>query len=209
MVEVTLSEFAIPTLQSFSGGLDEFVLKRLQHASNSALVQLAEHLGYSKAKIVAPHDGAGIWDQGQLRVFHPICQNTRLDSKSSEVSFEVRHFCVRSAQLLARLFGLLQRSATQMDDIQAIAMHSVVYREALLQAMMEFIPQSQGLPIETYRGMAVIVDDGLQITGTATTPFFTTVLLGYGAVGYAASAPRAVAPRLGRNRGKHCAYKRS
>ena len=72
MVEVTLSEFAIPTLQSFSGGLDEFVLKRLQHASNSALVQLAEHLGYSKAKIVAPHDGADIWDQGQLRVFYPF-----------------------------------------------------------------------------------------------------------------------------------------
>jgi hypothetical protein len=45
----------------------------------------------------------------------------------------------------------------RLEDVKAIAMHS----EALQNDLIEFIPQSQGLPIKTFRGLAVILDDNL------------------------------------------------
>lgn len=49
----------------------------------------------------------------------------------------------------------------RLEDVKAIAMHSAIYSEALKNDLIEFIPQSQGLPIKTFRGMAVIMDDNL------------------------------------------------
>jgi hypothetical protein len=74
----------------------------------------------------------------------------------------------------------------RLDDAKAIAMHSAIYTEALKSDLIEFIPQSQGLPIKTFRGLAVILDDNL----TPATGVYTTIILGPGAVGFAAAAPR-------------------
>ena len=65
-------------------------------------------------------------------------------------------------------------------------MHSDIYRAALKADLIAFIPQSQGAPIRTYRGLAVIVDDGLPSAGGN----YTTALFGPGAVGFGVSAPR-------------------
>jgi hypothetical protein len=43
----------------------------------------------------------------------------------------------------------------RLEDCKAIAMHSAIYTEALKNDLIEFIPQSQGLPIKTFRGLAV------------------------------------------------------
>lgn len=74
----------------------------------------------------------------------------------------------------------------RLEDVKAIAMHSAIYTEALTNDLIEFIPQSQGLPIKTFRGMAVILDDNLSPSAGV----YTTVLLGNGAVGFAVSEPR-------------------
>jgi hypothetical protein len=74
----------------------------------------------------------------------------------------------------------------RLDDIKAIAMHSAVYTEALTNDLIEFIPQSQGLPIKTFRGMAVILDDNLSPSAGV----YTTILMGFEAVGYAVTEPR-------------------
>lgn len=74
----------------------------------------------------------------------------------------------------------------KLDDVKAIAMHSAIYTEALKNDLIQFIPQSQGLPIRTFRGMAIIIDDNL----TPAAGVYTTVLMGNGAVGFAASEPR-------------------
>jgi Major capsid protein 13-like len=74
----------------------------------------------------------------------------------------------------------------RLEDVKAIAMHSAVYGEALQNDLIEFIPQSQGLPIKTFRGLAVILDDSL----TPTPGIYTTILLGPAAVGFAVSPPR-------------------
>ncbi|MEI9979377.1 MAG: major capsid protein [Edaphobacter sp.] len=73
-----------------------------------------------------------------------------------------------------------------LDDVKAIAMHSDVYTEALKGDLIEFIPQSQGLPIRTFRGLGVIIDDNL----TPATGVYTTILMGNGAVGFGVSEPR-------------------
>jgi hypothetical protein len=74
----------------------------------------------------------------------------------------------------------------RLEDVKAIAMHSAIYGEALQNDLIEFIPQSQGLPIKTFRGLAVILDDNLSPAAGV----YTTILMGPGAVGYAVSEPR-------------------
>lgn len=73
-----------------------------------------------------------------------------------------------------------------LTNVTAIAMHSDVYSAALKNDLVETIPDSQGGFIQTFRGLVVIVDDGLpNDTGD-----YTTVLFGSGAVGYGFTAPR-------------------
>jgi hypothetical protein len=74
----------------------------------------------------------------------------------------------------------------RLEDCKAIAMHSAIYTEALKNDLIEFIPQSQGLPIKTFRGLAVILDDNL----TPAAGVYTTILMGPGAVGFAVAEPR-------------------
>lgn len=73
-----------------------------------------------------------------------------------------------------------------LSAVTAIAMHSDIYRAALKADLIAFVPQSQGAPIRTYRGLAVIVDDSLPVSSGN----YTTALFGPGAVGFGVSAPR-------------------
>lgn len=78
----------------------------------------------------------------------------------------------------------------RLEDIKCIAMHSSVYAEALQNDLIQFIPQSEGLPIKTFRGLAVMIDDNLWNSGTSPNIKYTTVLFGQGAVGYGFAEPR-------------------
>lgn len=75
-----------------------------------------------------------------------------------------------------------------MNAITGIAMHSDIYRQALKNDLIEFVPDSQSGTIATFRGLAVIVDDGLPVDAVNGT--YTTVLFGRGAVGYALAPPQ-------------------
>lgn len=74
----------------------------------------------------------------------------------------------------------------RMDELSAIAMHSDLYTAALKSDMIETIQDSQGRPFRTFRGLAVIVDDGLPLASGV----YTSVLFGAGAVGYGFADPR-------------------
>lgn len=76
-----------------------------------------------------------------------------------------------------------------MEGLTAIAMHSDVYRYALKLDLIATVPSSQGGFIKTFRGLAIVVDDGLPLA----TGNYTTVLFGFGAVGYGVTAPRIAA----------------
>lgn len=72
-----------------------------------------------------------------------------------------------------------------MGGLSAVAMHSAVFKAALKNDLIVSIPDSRGGTINTYRGLAVIVDDGMPVTAGV----YTTVLFGGGAVGYGVTAP--------------------
>lgn len=98
-----------------------------------------------------------------------------------------------------------------MDTVTAIAMHSDIYRQALKNDLIDTIPQSDGSVIRTFRGLAVIVDDGLPLASGN----YTTVLFGAGAVGYAVAEPRVAAgtevenlPSAGRGGGQQILHSR-
>jgi hypothetical protein len=78
----------------------------------------------------------------------------------------------------------------RLEDVKCIAMHSAVYAEALANDLIQFIPQSEGLPIKTFRGLAVVIDDGLWYSNISGVIKYVTVLFGYGAVGYGFVEPR-------------------
>lgn len=70
-------------------------------------------------------------------------------------------------------------------DVVAIAMHSKVYFDALKNDLIQTIADSQGKPFQTFRGLLVIVDDGLTPDGDN----YLSVLLGRGAFSYGVSDP--------------------
>lgn len=77
----------------------------------------------------------------------------------------------------------------QVDALRAIAVHSDIYAVMLKNDLIQYVPDSQGSLIRTYRGLAVIVDDGLPVATGA----YTTVLFGANAVNFATTAPRIAA----------------
>lgn len=79
----------------------------------------------------------------------------------------------------------------QMGNVAGVAMHSDIYRKALKNDLIETIRDSENRPFQTFRGMAVIVDDLLPVDATdAQNPIYTTVLFAPGVVGWGMSAPR-------------------
>jgi hypothetical protein len=77
------------------------------------------------------------------------------------------------------------------DVTGAVAMHSVVYKRAVDNDDIEFIPDSQGnMTIPTYLGKRVIVDDGMTVVAGGTSGFkYTTILFGAGAFGWGEGMP--------------------
>jgi hypothetical protein len=79
----------------------------------------------------------------------------------------------------------------RMGEVVGIAVHSDTYGRMLRNDLVEFIPDSQGRPIASYRGMAVVVDDLMP----KDTDVYTSVLFTPGAIGWGMSAPR-IAPGI-------------
>lgn len=80
----------------------------------------------------------------------------------------------------------------EIDGLAAIAMHSTLYYSLLKQDLIQFTPVSgQALPIRTYLGKTVIIDDGLPVVnGTTNGRKFTSYLFGASSVGYGEGAPK-------------------
>lgn len=77
------------------------------------------------------------------------------------------------------------------DATGIVAMHSVVYKRAVDNDDIDFIPDSQGnLTIPTYLGKRVVVDDSMTVVAGGTSGFkYTTVLFGAGAMGWGEGLP--------------------
>lgn len=84
-----------------------------------------------------------------------------------------------------------------LRDVTAIAMHSDTYAFAMRNDLIQTIPDSNGGWLQTFRGMAIVVDDAMPKDNIAADPeedpavwAYTSVLFKPGAIGYGFTAPR-------------------
>lgn len=167
----------------------QIVRKTFLHASWSEM-SLASELSGSDALIRIQSRVSEYWDrQFEKRLIASLrgVLLSNVANNSSDMVNDISGASGSAADFAAA--AVIDTAATlgdRLEDCKAIAMHSAIYSEALKNDLIEFIPQSQGLPIKTFRGLAVILDDSL----TPATGIYTTILFGPAAVGFAVTPPR-------------------
>ncbi|MCA0241122.1 MAG: major capsid protein [Proteobacteria bacterium] len=85
--------------------------------------------------------------------------------------------------------AVIDAAATLGDslrDLTTIGLHSSVYKAALKSDLIQTVPASQGGFIQTFRGLAILIDDELPLAAGV----YTSVLFGAGAFGFGVSQPR-------------------
>lgn len=81
--------------------------------------------------------------------------------------------------------GTMGDALTSGGKFAAIAVHSAVHTRMVKNDEIVYIPDSQGgLTIPTYKGLRVIIDDALVVSGVGADRLFLSVLFGSGAFGY-------------------------
>ncbi len=166
----------------------QIVRKAFLHASWSAMNLASEIAGDDAINRIQGRVQAYWKRQMQARLIASLngvkADNVANDSGDMvlDISGETGDAAIFSATAVIEASGTL---GDAMDSLTGIAMHSDVYRQALKNDLIEFIRDSQGRSFATFRGLAVIIDDGL----TVDTGVYTTVLFGQSAVGYALAEP--------------------
>ncbi|MEI4262333.1 major capsid protein [Roseovarius sp. D0-M9] len=100
-----------------------------------------------------------------------------------DISAETGAAALFSASAVIDAAGTL---GDQMSGVTGIAMHSDVYRKALKDDMIETIRDSEGRNFQSFRGMAVVVDDLLPVAAGD----YTSILFAPGAIGWGLTEPR-------------------
>jgi hypothetical protein len=167
----------------------QIVRKSFLHQSWSEMSLASELSGDSALELIQSRVGA-YWDrQWEKRLIASLrgVLLSNVANNSSDMVNDISGASGAAADFSAE--AVIDTAATlgdRLDDVRAIAMHSDIYTEALKNDLIEFIPQSQGLPIKTFRGLGIILDDSL----TPASGIYTTILFGPGALGFAVATPR-------------------
>jgi len=167
----------------------QIVRKAFLHNSWSAM-NLASELSGSDALVRIQERAAAYWTRQVQRRLIASLNGILADNVANnsgdmvlDVSGETGAAANFSAAAVIDAAGTM---GDQMGNVAGIAMHSDVYRKALKDDLIEFIPDSQGRPFATFRGMATVIDDLLPVVAGD----YTTVLFTPGAVGWGLTAPR-------------------
>lgn len=168
------------------------VRKAFLHSSWSAM-NLASELAGANALVRIQDRVAAYWQrQTQRRLVSSLtgimADNVANDAADMvvDISGEVGALANFSAAAVLDAAGTL---GDAMTDLSAIAMHSDIYKKALKADLIQTLPDSQGGFIQVFRGLAIIVDDGLPVSAGN----YTSVLFGAGAVGYGLTDPTVAA----------------
>ncbi len=170
----------------------QIVRKSFLHASWSAMNLASELSGDDALKRIQDRAAAYWTRQAQRRLIASLngilADNVANDS--GDMVEDISTATGTAANFSAA--AVIDTAATlgdAMRDLTAIGMHSATYKAALKADMIQTLPDSQGGFIQTFRGLGILVDDGLPVA----TGVYTTVLFGPGAVGYGLAAPRIAA----------------
>lgn len=184
----------------------QIVRKAYLHNSWSAM-NLASELAGSDALARIQDRTIAYWDRQMQRRLVASLNGVYADNVANDSGDMVRNIAatLNSDVTTSTKFNataVIEAAATlgdAMRDLAAIAMHSDTYELALKNDLIATVQQSDGSWIQTFRGLAVIVDDGMPFTpaegagSSDDAAQYTTVLFGRGAVGYGVTAPRIAA----------------
>ncbi|ALT07382.1 major capsid protein [Moraxella bovoculi] len=164
------------------------VRKAYLHNSWSSMGLAAEVAGADPLKAIQERVGA-YWDnQLQKRLIQSI-RGIVAQNKATDNADMVHDISSVSKANKFNAEAVIDTAGTLGDafnNIVAIAMHSKIYFDALKSDLIETVTPSNGKPFQTFRGLMVIVDDGLAPDEQGN---YLTVLLGGGAFGFGLSAP--------------------
>ncbi len=170
----------------------QVVRKAFLHSSWSAMNLASELSGSNALTRIQDRVGAYWQRQTQRRLVATLngilADNVANDSGDmlNDVSSQSGAAANFSAAAVIDTAGTLGDS---MRDLTAIAMHSATYKAALKADLIQTVPDSQGSLIQTFRGLGILIDDGLPVDAGV----YTTVLFGAGVFGYGLTAPRIAA----------------
>ncbi|PAU81043.1 hypothetical protein CK501_05630 [Halovibrio salipaludis] len=168
----------------------QVVRKAFLHGSWSAM-NLASEIAGDDALNRVQNRVQAYWDRQLQKRLVATLNGVLADNQANhggdmvlDISGETGDAASFSAEAVIETTGTM---GDAMQDVTGIAMHSDIYRAALKNDLIEFVPDSQGaLTLPTFRGLAVVMDDALPVNGES----YTTVLFGRDAVGFGVSAPR-------------------
>ncbi len=178
------TDIAVPKKMT---SVSQVIRKTFANSSWSSM-DLASELAGSEPLKALENRVTSYWDrQMEYRLIASLngVLASNIANSSSDMVLDISGNSGAAAQFGAT--AVINAAATlgdAMNVVKAIAMHSHIYTQALINDEIQFVANSQGVPFKTYRGLAVIVDDNLMYGSK-----YVTVLFGNGAVGYGLSAP--------------------
>jgi hypothetical protein len=69
LIDVTLKQFSLPWADQWQGEKDAYVLHMVEEATDEALIDLAQHVGFQSGEATAPRVDPPFWRKGMLRLF--------------------------------------------------------------------------------------------------------------------------------------------
>lgn len=204
----------------------QVVRKSFLHSSWSAMNLASELSGDDALKRIQSRVTA-YWDRQVQRRLIASLNGIQADNVANDAGDMLRNITAETGDAAkfsaAAVIDAASTLGDGMDGVTAIAMHSDIYARALKGDLVTTIPDSQGGFIKTFRGLAIIVDDGLPKIKVVTDEGppevshseYITVLFGPGALGYGLTAPRIAAgteienlPSAGRGGGQQVLHSR-
>lgn len=181
--------FSTPNLIQAS---KQLVRKAFLHQSWSAM-NLASELAGSDAMARIQDRAVAYWDRQLQRRLVASLNGVLADNVANDSSDMVLDITAATANAFSpeAVIDAAGTLGDAMDGVTGIAMHSDLYRQALKADLIEFVQPSAGsMRMPTYRGLAVIVDDGMPKVSDGAAGFnYTSVLFGQGAIGFGLTAP--------------------
>lgn len=165
----------------------QLVRKCFLHQSWSAM-NLASELAGDNALTRIQDRTTAYWDRQLQRRLISSMRGIMADNIANDGG-DLVHSTVASANMAEAVIDAAGTLGDRMSDLTAIAFHSDIYKLCLKRDMIETMQDSQGRNFQTFRGLAVIVDDGL----SEEEDDYTSILFGPGAIGYGVAEPNVAA----------------
>ncbi|HEY1648358.1 MAG TPA: toll/interleukin-1 receptor domain-containing protein [Terracidiphilus sp.] len=69
LIDLTLKQFALPWTDQWSSDSNSYILEMIAKASDEALIELAQHLGFALETSASSHIEPAFWQKGMFRLF--------------------------------------------------------------------------------------------------------------------------------------------